>query len=266
MTKQPNQPAGRGKKAKAESKGAPALPTVQLSDTLPKWLQVVSALKVDIERRAREGKLRLPTEALLAKQYDVSVVTIRQALTTLELRGMITRQRKLGTMIRKEGLSERATFNLGTITNVFKQQKSDWIELVSADITSVPDALKDFYPNQKNVMKFVRRRFTGKTLGNYATNYMRLDVAAQVDLELIRSLPITQIVHQHTKFKVARVEQHLVADVADPVMAANLGIEPLSPTLVLNGYTYDKQGQILDVANVVYRGDSFTFVLHFDVR
>lgn len=233
---------------------------IALSETLPKWLQVASAIKADIERRIRDDDLRLPTEASLCKQYGVSLVTIRQALSSLEARGLITRRRKLGTVIRKEALSRRTVLRLGLITDVIEQQQSDWTELLDKEVVPRPDHLEEHFSDQVNIMRFTRRRFSGGEPGNYAVNYVRLDVAAQLKMELIRTLSLTQIIHEHTDFKIGLLEQELRSEAADPLTADLLGVEPLSPTIVLSGRTYDREHRMLDLAHIVYRGDMFSFL------
>src|SRR6185312_2156510 len=66
---------------------------------LPLWYQVTEALRARILTRSPGDPLRLPTEARLAAEYGVAVSTIRQALTTLEAEGLITRRRRHGTFI-----------------------------------------------------------------------------------------------------------------------------------------------------------------------
>jgi len=47
----------------------------------------------------RDIKKRLPSETALAKQYKVSRVTVREALSSLERRGIIVRKQGLGTFV-----------------------------------------------------------------------------------------------------------------------------------------------------------------------
>lgn len=151
-------------------------------------------------------------------------------------------------------------YNLGVTTGLFEQQRSDECEVISSNVIRVSDQLTDYFLEQKNVMSFLRRRFTDGSPGSLATNYTRLDVASHIELDLPRHLPMTQIIHEHTGFKIGRIEEELVAEAADPITAKCLSIDPLSPVIRLWGRTFDQDGQVLNLADIVYRGDSFAFV------
>lgn len=238
---------------------------LELSNSLPKWLQVASALESEIERRIEEGSLRLPTEAELSQMLGVSVVTVRQALSSLEARNLIVRRRKLGTIIRAEGVRKRIRYNLGVISDVIQQQKSEKTELLASEIIAIPDRLKTYFRGHRNIMKFLRRRYANGSIGSLATNYTRLDVASNIDLDLLTRLPMTQLIHEHTSFEIGYIEQELFAESADPATAVSLGIEPLAPIIRLLGRTFDTDGQLLDLGDLVYRGDTFSFVQRLDI-
>ncbi|WP_375779431.1 GntR family transcriptional regulator [Bradyrhizobium sp. ma5] len=238
---------------------------IELSESLPKWLQVASVLEAEIERRVDEGALRLPTEAELSQMLGVSIVTVRQALSSLEARNLVVRKRKLGTFIRAEGVRRRIRYNLGLIGDVIQEQKSEKAELLGSEIVAVPVKLKGAFRGDRNVMKFVRRRYAHGAIASLATNYTRLDVASQIDLDLLNKLPMTQIIRDHTRFKIGHVEQELLAESADPAMAASLGIEPLGPIIRIIGRTFDKNEQLLDFGDLVYRGDTYSFVQRLNV-
>ena len=209
---------------------------------------------------ARENDLRLPPEAALSKKFGVSVVTVRQALSSLEARGLVIRKRKTGTIIRKEALGHRKLLELGMMADTVKQQQSDWTELLSSQVISVPPTLKAAFSGQRNVLQIVRRRFVGGEPGSYAVNLLNMTVAAQLDFGLVSELPITQILHERTNCMIGRIEQEITAELADPVIAQHLRVEPLSATLVLVGRTHDPAGLLLDMARIVYRADSFGFL------
>lgn len=234
--------------------------SVPLSRSLPKWLQVVSAVESDIKTQARDADLRLPTESELSKRYGVSLVTVRQALAALERRGLIVRKRKLGTLIRVEGLRKRIQYNLDVISDVFNQQRSDRAEVLSREVVAVPGRFKESFEGQRNVMRFVRKRFTNDLLGSYATNFIRLDVSSEIDLSLLETLPITQIIHERTSFRIGHMEQELIAEIADPTTAKNLNVEPLSAVVRIVGRTFGRDGRLLDLADIVYRADAFVFL------
>lgn len=234
------------------------------SDTLsashPKWMQVAAALRSDIRALVQSGERRLPTEADLARRFSVSVMTVRQALGALEAEGLVVRRRRHGTFLTDHAVRSRRIHMLGRVADVFEQQQSDEIRVLSAQWVEVPDHLEGRFADARRVLRLERMRSIDGEPCNHAVNYMREDVAAQVDLELLRRYPVSQVISEHTDFTIAEMVQELCAQTADPDIAARLRIQPLDPVMELVGTSYDAAGRMLDIARILYRGDRFRFV------
>ena len=238
----------------------PATRTNTLSENRPKWMQVAAALRTDIQAMAKTRERRLPTEAELARRFIVSVMTVRQALAGLESEGLVVRKRRHGTFISDSAVHSRHLFMLGRVSDVFEQQRSDGTTILSAKWVDVPDYLESVFPGAPRLKRLERMRFIDGEPCNFAVNHMREDVAEAIDLDLLRRLPVSQVIAEHTGFVISEMEQELSAGTADPDMAARLQIQPLDPVMELIGSSFDEQGRTLDIARIIYRGDRFRFV------
>lgn len=234
--------------------------TDTLSESRPKWMQVTAALRADIGAMARTGERRLPTEAELARRFAVSVMTVRQALAALEKEGLVVRKRRHGTFLSEQAVRARHLFMLGRVSDVFEQQRSDATTVLSAEWVEVPDDLRHHFPAATRVWRFERTRCIDGVPCNFAVNHMREDVAEAVDLELLRRLPVSQVIAEHTGFVISEMEQELSARTAEPDIAARLRIQPLDPVMELIGTSFEADGATLDVARIIYRADMFRFV------
>ena len=87
--------------------GSAANRIVMLNHKLPFWYQIAQSLRSEIVGMRGKSSLRLPTEEQMAERYGVSIITVRQALRTLEEEGLISRKRRLGTFINPAALSHR---------------------------------------------------------------------------------------------------------------------------------------------------------------
>ncbi len=231
-----------------------------LSGARPKWLQIAAILRRDIESLACAGETRLPTESSLTDRFGVSLMTLRQALGCLETEGLIERHRKLGTFLTKQASRPRRIQLLGQIDDVFEQQQSTAIRLLSDLLVSVPEPLKTSFPTARKLRRLTRLRYLDGASCSIAINHLRRDVARQIPAELLTEMPVSQIIQHHTTFRIDAMEQELSAQVADPETASQLGIQPLDPVMVIIGTSYDPQGVVLDVARLCYRADQFSFV------
>ncbi|MCD4825365.1 MAG: GntR family transcriptional regulator [Phycisphaerae bacterium] len=73
--------------------------TVELANPQPLYRQVYKSLKGDIEKGSYEPSSRLPTEPELAKKYDVSVITVRQAVSLLVDDRLVYKRQGKGTYV-----------------------------------------------------------------------------------------------------------------------------------------------------------------------
>src|SRR5438309_1064492 len=81
------------------SRGAAMRGEIDRSSPLPAWAQVVQNLRRQIETGRLPGGERLPSEAELAAIFQLSRITIRQALSRLSSDGMIERRQGVGTFV-----------------------------------------------------------------------------------------------------------------------------------------------------------------------
>jgi GntR family transcriptional regulator len=83
---------------------------------LPIYHQIALSIQQRIARLEWQIGEKLPNEHELARHYEVSRVTIRQALTELEKDGIVVRKRPSGTFV--ERLPERLTPNVSVMVDI----------------------------------------------------------------------------------------------------------------------------------------------------
>jgi GntR family transcriptional regulator len=66
---------------------------------VPRYLQIAEALRDHIRRGDFAPGTRLDTQRVLARRFDVTLMTLRQALETLERENLIERRHGLGTFV-----------------------------------------------------------------------------------------------------------------------------------------------------------------------
>jgi DNA-binding GntR family transcriptional regulator len=237
-----------------------------LDRKLPLWYQVAQSLRADILTHQDGGARRLPTEAALAAQYGVSVITVRQALKAIEDEGLITRRRRLGTFVNPDALAQRPLKLLGAVETVFAQQASEATELLErADAVPVPRELSGLFGAVDQVSFFRRlRREHGEPI-SYALNYVRPEHGRRIETAQLERAPMTQVLRRDLGVAMGRIENTVEARGATPEAARHLGCDLLSPILFFTGISYDRAGHVLDVAHIHYRGDRYKFAVGFEV-
>jgi len=70
---------------------------IDRSKPVPLYHQVKDSLRERIEAHEWEPGMKIPTEKELAKEYDVSQITVKQALSRLAMEGLVERYQGRGT-------------------------------------------------------------------------------------------------------------------------------------------------------------------------
>ena len=232
---------------------------------LPLWYQVTEALRARILTRAPADPLRLPTEARLAEEYGVAVSTVRQALTTLEAEGLVTRRRRHGTFIAADAPAHPPIHVLGTLDTILSQQAGDDVELLRREEVETPAVLARHFPGLPTLVVYERlRRHQGEPL-SHAENHLRPGHAALITDADLHAAPMTKLLRDHAQPPIARIDNTVEACAAPPAIAALLQIPLAGPVLRSTNLTYATDGTVLDAAVIHYRADRFRYTVSLDL-
>jgi GntR family transcriptional regulator len=232
---------------------------LELNRKLPLWYQVAQHLRTTILSRTPDAPLRLPTEDDLAAHYQVSVVTLRQALKALEDEGIIERLRRHGTFIKPAAAPSRPLTLRGSVDAVVAQQAAQEVQVLRRETVPVPEAVAPHFTDVTEVV-FVRRlRLQDGEPVSCADNWIRQEHAALIDDDVLATAPMTQALRDRAGVRAARIDNDVQARLATPELVDLLGIGLLSPILLCTAVTYDHDGRVVDTARIHYRGDRFTY-------
>lgn len=232
-----------------------------LNRKLPLWYQVSQSLRASILGRTKDASARLPTEEQLAAHYGVSVLTMRQALKELETEGLISRHRRRGTFIEPRARRVSPVRLLGSIDAIVAQQSGERTVVLGHGPVAVPGDLTEYFSDCAEVVSYRRLRRDGESdePTNWAENAVHPEVAARLDVADLERWPMTKVLRDRVGVRIARITDTVEARLADPATAGLLQVPLLSPILFYTGVTYDESGRVVDVAQIRYRGDRFSF-------
>ncbi|WP_406057001.1 GntR family transcriptional regulator [Streptomyces sp. NBC_01077] len=239
-----------------------------LNRKLPLWYQVSQSLRASILGRTPDASLRLPTEEQLAAHYGVSVLTMRQALKELEEEGLISRHRRRGTFIEPGARRSTPRRLLGSIDAIVAQQSGERTTVLGHGTEPVPGELAEHFPDLTEITAYRRLRHDGESgePTNWAENAVRPELAAAIDPADLERWPMTKVLRDVVGVRISRITDTVEARLADPETASLLQVPLLSPILHYTGVTYDKDGRVVDVARIRYRGDRFSFTVTVEAQ
>ena len=100
---------------------------------LPVYSQLATIIKEDIASGRLQPGIRIPSESKLAKQYDVSLMTIRQAVGVLVEEGLVKRVHGSGTFVRRIEVGA-TTFGLDGLHRVLSDTERLQVRVLQTNV------------------------------------------------------------------------------------------------------------------------------------
>lgn len=235
----------------------------------PLYQQLKDALAGQIKNGILKADDRLPSEKELCAMYNVSRITVRQAMAELTREGLIYRSHGKGTFVARPRIQQE----LIRVTPFEETLRSKGLEpltkylgtsLIPADyhlatVLALPVAsgvtrLELLGLGDNEPMVYYLSYFAyelGHKLSDLARELSRQKVAfSTYDLYEKAGIPAPAMVTQSFEAVAARREQ-----------ARILGVKPGEPLLLVTSLVYTAEGRPVEYKQASYRGDKYSFYL-----
>jgi GntR family transcriptional regulator len=201
-------------------------------------------ISAEIEAAILRGDLgpgdRLPPERALAEQHGVSRMTVRQALQTLESRGLLERAigRNGGSFVARPKLER----DLGTFGGLSAQLARQGVR-AGARVLSAGEA-------DGGGIEIVRVRFADDEPFALERSWFPERFSGLLSLDLTGSL--YELLGDDAP---VRAVERLEPVVADGDESAVLGVRPGAPLMLVHREAFDGAGELVERARDLFRGD-----------
>ncbi|WP_323032708.1 GntR family transcriptional regulator [Paracoccus sp. (in: a-proteobacteria)] len=233
----------------------------------PLYHQMFSLLRDRILNGEIPRGSRIPTEFDLAEGFGVSRITAKRALDELAAEGLVERCRGKGTHVihrsRPKPMHSPLTGLLESLEVLAEHTKVQLLQFRRAVPPEPIRALFDTGPRE-TLVQAIRLRLRGDTPFGYYISWTRTEHEEFSEAKLANSSRLKLFDAAGIHFK--QVEQVLSALNADAISALHLKVEPGTALLSLERRSYDGEGQLVDLLNVQYRPDQFTYQMTLDVE
>ena len=205
-----------------------------------------------VEQAIASGELtpgdRLPAERELAAKHGVSRMTVRQALQTLESRGLLRRAigRNGGSFVAQPKLER----DLGTFSGLSEQLRRQGVA-AGARVLSARTAHGSI-----EVMRV--RLADGEPLALERSSFPADRFAGLLALDLTGSL--YDLLDEHFDAAPVRAVERIEPVLADAEEAEVLGLPVGAPLMLVDRTAYDSAGLVVETARDVFRGDRTSIV------
>jgi GntR family transcriptional regulator len=226
---------------------------------LPKYYQVKKQL-LELTSAMGPGS-PVPPERELARQYETSRTTVRQALAELVVEGRLLRMQGKGTFVAKPKVAQ--VLELASYTEGMRQHGlHPQTKILDVGYVTADDHLADLLGVRPGgrVLRLHRLRLADGEPMSIDTSHLPGRRFPGLRKQLERHASLYETLRTDYGIHLAEAEETIETVLADPHDAQLLGVDPGLPLLLLSRHAIDSTGQPVEWAQSWYRGDRYKFI------
>jgi GntR family transcriptional regulator len=232
-----------------------------LKKGIPRHSQISQWLRSQIEEGVFEPEEKLPSENELAKKFDVSRVTIRRALQSLESEEIIYRCQGLGSFVS----DTRAPHNLVRLTDFNEDMAKAGLNASSVvhdfSVLDAPDWLIGPLQLEEGtkVMQIDRLRLADGNPVAFDSTWLPILYGQLLSKEKLKSSTIYKILEEEYDIRVIRGTYRFTAAVADAKLSSELEVAAGEPLLLIERSTFTIGNKPIYFQRRYYRTDKVMY-------
>lgn len=228
---------------------------------IPLYYQLETILRQKITCGEFSPKTPLPSEEMLAGEYQVSRITVRQALASLEKEGYIVRQRGRGTFISGKTFKSIQPRLSGTIEDLIPAGtglQTQFLGFRWIKSTGIAKERLKIADGQK-VLRIEKIQNIECTPFSHVYIYLPADIGQKLSEDIVKKKPMLILLEEDLGIRTTEADQFVGATIADNVQAANLGIRVGEPLLKAERTVFDNKRRPIEYITMVFRADNYAF-------
>lgn len=232
-------------------------------DPTPLYEQLRRSIRNAIEQKQLIADEALPAERDIATDLGVSRITVRKAVDGLVEDGLLNRRHGVGTFVSsriQKSMAALSSFS-EDITSRGWQSRSEWLRKTEDRLTP-GESLSLGLPPDHRVFRLDRIRFADEK--PLAIEYSIvpatcLESADDIGTSLYRAM-------ERAGQRPVRALQRIQAIAFDRDQAELLQVQAGDPGLVIERRGYRQDGELVEVTQSWYRGDSYDFIAELNIE
>ena len=231
---------------------------------VPLYYQLAGILREHIVSGKYHVGDRLPTEEALSKDYDVSRITIRQALGDLEKEGFIKREAGRGTFVADRGRFSNTFRMEGSLEDLISMGQSTTVRVLTLATLKASASEADFLRVNLGdpLVRCTRLRLHGGTPFSYIVNHVPGDLGKHLKPEAWKKGSILRQIETELGIRMGDADQTISASLADAHLARLLKTNIGAPLLSVDRVVRSVEGRPVEHVHSYYRSDIYSFKAH----
>ncbi|VVE60515.1 GntR family transcriptional regulator [Pandoraea captiosa] len=233
---------------------------------VPLYTQIKDMLRTGILDGHYAPLSRMPSESELQAMFDVSRITIRQALGDLQKEGLIFKVHGKGSFVSQPKAFQNVTSLQGFAEAMSRQGHEIVNRVVHFRFVPAPAnvALRLDVTEGETVTEIHRVRLLNRAPVSYEITYLPEALGRQLQRADLVTRDIFLILENDCAVPLGSADLSIDAVQADAALASALSTTEGAPLLRIERLTHDRQGHPIDFEFLYFRGDTFQYRLRVD--
>jgi GntR family transcriptional regulator len=230
------------------------------NNAIPLYYQLETILRKKIISGEFSPKAPLPSEEMLSGEYQVSRITVRQALASLEKEGYILRQRGRGTFVSEKINKIKLLRISAAIEDLIITDIPTKTKLLDTRWIKPPDIVKErlkIVKNQK-VLRIEKVRNIESTPFSHVYIYLPVDIGKRLSRNLFKKAMLI-LLEEELGIRATEAQQFVGATIADTVQASILDVRVGDPLLKVERTVFGHKKNPIQYVSMVLRADHCAF-------
>lgn len=239
---------------------------LQALSPAPLYAQIKEVLRARILDGSYQPHQQMPSESEMMAAFNVSRITVRQALSDLQNEGLIFRIHGKGTFVSKP----KAFQDLGRLQGFGEAMRQMGYETFARVVSvrhikpepQVRDRLR--LDKRAKVTELQRVRFLNREPISLDITYVPTHIGMKLAKEDLASRDVFAILENDYGLSLGHADLQIGSTLADENLSTQLRVEEGSPVLVIERTTHTSDGTPIDYEHLYYRGDAFQYKVRVD--
>jgi GntR family transcriptional regulator len=241
-------------------------PAVSPDSHIPLYAQIKETLRSGILDGRYPPHSRMPSESELQAMFDVSRITIRQALGDLQKEGLIFKVHGKGSFVSQPKAFQNVTSLQGFAEAMSESGHEIVNRVLHVRFVPAPDeiAARLGLAEGSQVAEIHRVRLLNRSPVSYEITFVPEALGRQLRRADLATRDIFLILENDCAVPLGSADLAIDAIAAPPDIAQALDVKKGAPLLRIERLTHDADGAPVDFEYLYFRGDTFQYRLRID--
>lgn len=234
---------------------------IDKNSPIPVYYQLKEEIKDKITKGTWKVNECIASERELVEQYEVSRMTVRQALGELVQEGLLVREKGKGTFVCEPKVKQKDVMSFTDI--IRKSGRELKTEVLEFEIIETPEEISDTLKVEKVYRINRMRKVDNECIANEIV-HIPVDKLINVSKETLRGSLFAVL--EDEGYVIDHSESEITAVVMDEHYKKLFNVDEVVPLIKTYSKTLDSNGNILFVEESIYRSDKYILEVNISRR